>query len=115
MATRRSDTDGGTGLPTPVVEDLLAETNRRIALSILADADEPIVVESLAAEVVAKRDGCAPEDVDPDAQAAMREELFTDHIPKLTATDVLEYDSMVGTVELTRPELVDEDRLAEFR
>ena len=115
MATRRSNSDGGTGLPTPVVEDLLAETNRRIALSILADADEPIVVESLAAEVVATRDGGTPGEVDADERAAMREELYTDHIPKLTATDVVDYDSMVGRVELTRPELVDEDRLTEFR
>jgi len=115
MATRRSETDGGIGLPTPVVEDLLADDTRREALSILAAEAEPVVVESLAAELVARRDDCTRADVSRDDRDEMCAELFTEHIPKLTATDVLTYDSMVGTVELTRPGLVDGDRLTEFR
>ena len=45
----------------------------------------------------------------------MVEELFTEHIPKLTATEVIRYDSMLGAVELVRPELAAESRLTDFR
>jgi len=106
MATRRSGTDGGIGLPTRVVDDLLAEEHRRLALSILDDRNEPVVVESLAKAVVAARDGCSPGDVTTADQRAMSEELFTEHIPKLTATGVVDYNSMVGTVELVRDDVL---------
>ena len=106
MATRSSNSGEGTGLPAGVVDDLLADESRRIALEILADRAEPVVVERLAAAVVAAREDCPPSEVSRNRRDAMREELFTEHIPKLTATGVVTYDSMVGTVELTRPAVV---------
>jgi hypothetical protein len=102
MATRSSNTDDGTGLPTTVVDDLLAVENRRRALSILDRRDEPMVVERLATAVVADREDCPESDVARADRDAMCEELYTEHLPKLTATSVVEYDSMLGTVELAR-------------
>jgi hypothetical protein len=104
MATTSSDTGG---LPSAVVDDLLSAEHRRLALSILADRGEPMVVESLAAAVVAARDDC-PESVVSDVEReSMAEELYTEHIPKLTATGVVTYNSMKGAVELARPGLIE--------
>jgi hypothetical protein len=110
MATRNTDTGTGGGLPPAVVEELLSADSRRRALSILANRGEPVVVEDLAAAVVADREGCAPSAVSDAERAAMTEELFTDHIPTLTATDVLRYDSMLGAVELQRAEIAPTDQ-----
>jgi len=109
MATTSSDTDERAGLPAAVVEDLLADETRRVALTILAERDEPMVVESLATAVRAAIDDTSVDAVSRREREAMREELFTEHIPKLTATDVLEYNSMLGTVELKRPDIVREE------
>ena len=105
MATRYAN--GGTedDLPSAVVEDLLAADSRRRALSILEDRGEPMVVEDLARAIVAARRGCPASAVPTADTDAMAEELFTEHIPKLTATRVLRYDSMLGTVELRRSDL----------
>lgn len=106
MATRSTDTERGE-LPTAVVEDLLSDEHRRTALTVLAERDEPMVVSDLAAATVAARDDCVESAVDTGQREAMREELFREHIPKLTATNVLEYDSMLGTVELVVPEVLE--------
>ncbi|WP_276272131.1 DUF7344 domain-containing protein [Haloarcula litorea] len=108
MATRGSnDTTGG--LPDAVVSDLLDADERRIALSILADRGA-MVVDDLAAAVVAARDDCAESEVSTADREAMREELYTEHVPKLTATGVVTYDSMTGTVELQRQGIVGRGR-----
>jgi len=107
MATQPSPSDRRIGLPAGVVEELLADETRRLALETLAERGEPMVVESLARAVLAKQHDCLASDVSADACEALREELFTDHIPKLTATGILEYDSMLGTVELRRPTIVE--------
>ena len=107
MATTSSDAEGPGGLPSAVVEDLLSARNRRLALSTLADRGEPMVVESLATAVVAARENCPESVVSADQREAMCDELYTEHIPKLTATGVLRYDSMKGAVELVRPGVVE--------
>ncbi|WP_336337991.1 DUF7344 domain-containing protein [Haloarcula brevis] len=111
MATTRSGGDRtGAGLPEEVVEDLLANDSRRRALSILAARDEPMVVADLAAAVLAAERGTEPAAVPRSERESLTEELFTEHLPKLTATDVVAYDSMVGTVELRRRDAVPTDR-----
>ncbi|MFC6757962.1 MULTISPECIES: DUF7344 domain-containing protein [Haloarcula] len=100
MATQNADSDIGSDLPPAVVEDLLSDDTRRRALAIIADRDEPVVVSDLAAAVVADREGCPVSAVPESEREAMAAELFTDHIPKLMATEVVAYDSMLGAVEL---------------
>jgi len=109
MAT--TSTGGAPDLPEEVVSDLLADEHRRHALSILAARGEPMVVDDLAAAVLADDRGVEPDAVPHADRRALADELYTEHLPKLTATGVVAYDSMVGTVELRRPDAVPTDRL----
>ncbi len=100
MATQNAESAIGVDLPPAVVEDLLSDDTRRRALAIIASRDEPVVEEDLAAAVVAEREGCPESAVPASEREAVAEELFTDHIPKLMATEVVAYDSMLDAVEL---------------
>jgi len=111
MATTSSNGDRTEqGLPEEVVADLLSDDTRRRALSILADRGEPVVVADLAAAVLAAQRDVEPAAVPDTDRDELTEELFTEHLPKLTATDVIAYDSMVGTVEIQRLDAVPTDR-----
>ncbi|MGB9954108.1 DUF7344 domain-containing protein [Haloarcula marismortui] len=99
----------GQGLPEDVIADLLSNDTRRRALSILADRDEPVVVSDLAASVLAAERDIEPAAVPDTAKAELTEELFTEHLPKLTATDIVAYNSMVGTVEIQQRDVVPTD------
>jgi len=110
MATTRSTDPSGQGLPEEVIEDLLSDDTRRRALSILADRGEPTVVRELAAAVLATERNIEPAVVPDTDRDKLTEELFTEHLPKLTATGVVTYDSIVGTVELQRPDAVPIER-----
>ncbi|EMA07732.1 hypothetical protein SAMN05443574_10668 [Haloarcula vallismortis] len=111
MATTSSGGDRAEqGLPENVVADLLSDDIRRHALVILAERDEPVVVSDLAAAVLAAERGIEPAAVPDAARDELTEELFTEHLPKLTATDIVTYDSMVGTVEIQRCDVVPTDR-----
>lgn len=110
MPTQDAGTDIGDDLPPAVVEDLLSDENRRRALAVLATHDEPMVVEELAAAVVAAREERPQSTVTATERGAMTEELFTEHIPKLLGTSVVEYDSMLGAVALRRRDLAPRER-----
>jgi hypothetical protein len=86
-------------LPGAVVEELLANDRRELLLRILRERGEPMVVEDLARAVCLAE--TAPDDppVDEGRQRAVRTDIFERHLPKLTAVDAVQYDSMVGTVE----------------
>ncbi|WP_436932721.1 DUF7344 domain-containing protein [Halosimplex halobium] len=92
------DTEGDR-LPASAVADLRASERRRRVLAELAERGE-VPVSDLASHVVAaERD--EPADAVPDeAVDGARRDLFQEHLPKLTATGVVRYDSLVGTVEL---------------
>ena len=110
MATRGSNTGEQSTVPPQVVDDLLSVDTRQRALTILEERDEPLIVRDLATAVIAAQKGCPESAVSDSERDELRSELFTEHIPKLLATGVLEYDSMVGTVELTDAWLVNEAR-----
>jgi hypothetical protein len=105
MVTQNANTDEGGNVPQPVIEDLLADETRRQALEILRTREGPVVVEDLAAAVVGTRKDCPTSAVSATDREAVAEELFTEHIPKLTATGVVTYDSLLGAVELRRRDL----------
>lgn len=102
------DTRGDPGsvgeLPERVVEDVLASERRRALLACLADHGEMAVCD-LAAAVLARERGDAPDDVDRERRAAVRTDIFQTHLPKLTATGIVTYDSLRGTVTLSRTEI----------
>ena len=87
-------------LPDDVVEDILGTDRRRYALEALSRRDTAMVVDDLAAVVRARETGSSPDAVDETERERVRNDFFQRHLPKLTATDVVRYNSMLGTVEL---------------
>jgi hypothetical protein len=107
MATRSSNgTDEPTSLPDHVVEGLLDDDHCRLALEILDDSSDPMIVEDLAAAILAREWDTTAVAVDEDDVQALRTELYEEHIPRLTAVGVVSYDSMLGTVELRRADIL---------
>jgi len=90
----------GARLPASAVADLLESPRRRRAIACLADREGPIPVSDLARFVVADERGASPREVPLEAVEDAREDLFQHHLPKLVATGVVSYNSLVGTVEL---------------
>jgi len=86
-------------LPPAVIEDILASDRRRRLLTCLAD-DGAMTVDDLAAAVCADEQGVSSDTVEASERRRVREELYDRHLPKLTATGVVEYDSMRERVEL---------------
>ena len=104
MATdSRNTTVPGIGLPSEIVEDILAAPRRRVVLRSLVEAEDGLVVDELVAEV-SDREGL---DRDDGTHSRVRANLYDQHIPKLTATGVVTYDSMRECVELAAPAIVD--------
>ncbi|WP_459194034.1 DUF7344 domain-containing protein [Halosimplex sp. J119] len=97
----------GTALPDSVIADLRADDRRCLVLSRLAESDRALPVSDLARHVAATERDEPVEEAPDDAADAVRREIFQDHLPKLTATGVVRYDSLVGTVELA----VDDERV----
>ena len=95
-------------LPERVVNDLLSSDRRCRLLGCLADHDGCLPVTDLAAAVAARETGTDAEAVDPERHRAVRAEIYERHLPKLTATGVVEFDSMRGTVTLSGAGLVDQ-------
>ncbi|RRJ27668.1 DUF7344 domain-containing protein [Halocatena pleomorpha] len=95
-----STTDTGRGLPEPVVEELLAEPYRRVVLRSLHATDGAITVRQLATRVVASERSIRPEAVSPRERERAQECLYEHHLPKLTATGVVRYNSRNASVEL---------------
>ena len=58
------------------------------------------VTADLTAAVCAAEKGCSPTEIDQSTRQEAREELFEHHIPKLAATGVVEYDSMLDRLRL---------------
>jgi DNA-binding transcriptional ArsR family regulator len=101
--------DDSTGrLPDDAVADLLASERRRRIFAVLRGTDGPLAVTDLAQRIATLE---ATSDGERGAEVAsadtLREEIYQNHLPKLTATDVVTYDSLVGTVELA----TEDDRL----
>ena len=87
--------------PTGVIDELLQSPRRRAVLSVLVDRDHPVTVGDLARQLAAT--GASTEVSAVDRRRA-RTELFQEHLPKLTATGVVSFDSLLGTVAFTGPE-----------
>lgn len=106
----RSSVGGPTGdgeLPASVLEELTADRRRRELLAVLDEREEPMPLLDLAREVVAREREVPNERVDDDSACEAREDIYQRHLPKLTATGVVRFDSLVSTVELA----VDDERL----
>lgn len=97
---RREDHGSGS-LPDHVIDDLLASERRRTMLEILAERSAPVVLDDLVRATLAEEQGTIPSEISQEECRAARIEAYEKHLPKLTAVDVVEYDSLVGTLKLT--------------
>ncbi len=106
METGTGDTDPErTALPPEVIEDLLADDRCRALLARLAAADGPVLVEDLAADVLASEHGQSAEKIPAGDRRQAMADLFERQLPLLTATRVVEYDSRLDAVELIDDEV----------
>jgi hypothetical protein len=99
QGTERTPDEAPDRVPDEVVADLLADDRRRL-VAVLAAADEPLAVDDLARAVLARERDVDPGAVGDEAAATLREEVFQRHLPRLTPTGLVSYDSLVGTVAL---------------
>jgi len=93
-------------LPESVIEDVFAAPRRALMLSILAERKRPVALDDLVRATLAREEGVPPASISREACTEARTEAYERHLPKLTAIDAVEYDSLLGTVELT------DDRIA---
>lgn len=104
MSSGSEHTDVET-IPDEVLTELLGSRRRCHVLAELGASGGEALVEDLVAAVGADEEGCAPPDVDDRTLGEIREDVFERHIPKLTATGVVEYDSMLDRLRLEMPEV----------
>ncbi|WP_235853493.1 DUF7344 domain-containing protein [Halosimplex salinum] len=93
--------DDRAALPESVVADLRASERRCHALECLDSRDDPLPVSDLARAVAARERDEPRAEIPDDVVDTVRRDLFQRHLPKLTATEVVRYDSQVGTVALS--------------
>jgi hypothetical protein len=98
MATEERTWSGGVAggegdrLPAAVIEELVASPRRRALLCLLIDRGESVPVDDVAVHL-AETDSPSREE-----RRALRTEVYQEHLPKLTATGVIAFDSLLGTV-----------------
>ncbi|WP_415381866.1 hypothetical protein [Halosimplex sp. TS25] len=102
-----AEPNNGSELPESVIADLRADGRRRRVLDRLAESERPLPVSDLARRVAAAEEAGAVEEVSRETADPVRRDIFQRHLPKLTATGVVRYDSLLATVELA----VDDERL----
>jgi hypothetical protein len=89
-----SDSDEENGLPEWVMADLFDATVREQVLCRLHHADGPVLLCDIVAELVDRS-------TTGETRREVRMDLFETHLPKLTATRVVAFDSARGTLRLT--------------
>ncbi|WP_246985400.1 DUF7344 domain-containing protein [Halorientalis marina] len=88
MPAENERADDG-GLPEWVVADLFAAPTRERILCRLRRADGPVLLCDIVAELAASS---------AETRREVRMTLFQEHLPKLTATGAVEFDSARGTL-----------------
>jgi hypothetical protein len=86
---------GDRRLPDAVVAELLESPDHREVLHALARKDEPLRVEDLAGEAAVEHSSGGTQVIVHGGW------IYQDVLPKLTATGVVEFDSVCATLELT--------------
>lgn len=94
-------------IPTEVLEDVLSAPRRRLVVRTLAERDRPVALSDVAAAVCAGERGTSPSTVPVEDCRAVREDIYQHHLPKLTATGLVEFDSMRGTLQLGPVDVAD--------
>lgn len=72
--------------------ELLADSRRRIAVSVLAERESPVALVDLARDVAARENETDPRDVPADRVESVAVSLHHRHLPKLADHGVVTYD-----------------------
>lgn len=109
MAVDSSSTDRPYRLPESVIDDLLADPRRWMILRLLYERDEPVTVTQLATSIIARERSMDADDASRSECQRVEENLYEHHIPKLTATAVVKYNSRQASIALddAAPQLSD--------
>lgn len=97
------DRDGPSALPTDSVRDLLAGPRRRYALQCLLERGS-VRLDELAVEVAAREAGRTPEAIGDMTRERTSISLHHNHLAKLDAAGLVDYDAADHTVVLTADE-----------
>lgn len=85
-------------LPASVVDELLESPQRRAVLSHMLAADEAVPIVDIARQIAADERGVDPAELDANGYGDAKETIYDDHLPKLTALRVVEFDSLLASV-----------------
>ncbi|MXR51863.1 hypothetical protein GRX03_09625 [Halovenus sp. WSH3] len=90
-----------TEVPDGIKTDLLASERRCHILRVLAASGGEASVTDIAVRTRARETSQSADQIPPDAVDSVRYEIYERHLPKLTVTGIVEYDSTLDTVRLT--------------
>lgn len=88
-------------LSRDLVFDILSSPRRRYMLYYLRQADQPVHIQELSAEVASWENEIPVEELTDQQQKRVYVSLYQTHIPKLEDAGIVRYDQEAGTVELT--------------
>jgi len=77
---------------------LLSEKRRRVALGVLAERTTPVGIDELAAEIVSRES----DSEDSEHVERVATLLHHNHLPKLSDSGIIDYDSSANVVETCR-------------
>lgn len=93
--------DGHAAVDIDTALDLLANARRRRTLRVLADADGPTRLRTLAEAVAAVECDTPVDRLTSEQTKRVYVGLYQTHVPKLAGADAVEYDGRSGSVALT--------------
>lgn len=99
-------------VPEGVRADLFASEQRCQILRALAAAGGEASVRDLALRTRVRETGRPADRIDPDTVESLRYDIYDRHLPKLAATGVVEYDSVLDKLRLLDPEIREETERA---
>jgi len=102
MSTDSPDSGGRNDactLPGSVVAEVLESPRRRRMLAALFSESGRTPVVDLARRVAAEERGVAPDEVSNGTVEDVKADIYATHLPKLTALRVVDFDSLLASVE----------------
>lgn len=98
MPTGDGDQQNDAPPPESALRDVLDSERRRKLLSLIAEGGETSITDAARSIAAAER-GLSPEAVPSEASDEIEQSLYQDHLPKLTALEIVAFDSLVATVD----------------
>jgi len=102
MSTETPDSGGQNGtrtLPAGVVAEVLQSPRRRRMLAALFSESGRVPVVDLARHVAAEERDIEPDEVPKETVEDVKAAIYATHLPKLTALRVVDFDSLLASVE----------------